>query len=274
MENKKLVIALSILVAIFGLGFVGVGSLLALLYGHSAYQIRFVPITLLTNLLPYNWLVITGFLSLAIPGVFAFIIGLMITTKKKLLNLKASGIMLGLWLIASIIFIALCLRYLPEVSEARHNYPAIKRTEQTLDLKGVKHIQADGLLLDVYVSDATDTPAMIKGRKVDFDQIQVKRQGDQLLLQEIKEQKPNQMCFQCELDPVRVSLPTSTAFTVEAKNYASLEYAQPESDSEDDDRTGDLTETATTTEKCATKATLEKAPAKPAASIKTSEKRK
>jgi phage shock protein PspC (stress-responsive transcriptional regulator) len=46
------------ILSFIGLGFVGVGSLLALLYGHSAYQIRFVPITLLTNLLPYNRLVI------------------------------------------------------------------------------------------------------------------------------------------------------------------------------------------------------------------------
>ena len=231
-----------------GLGFVGVGSLFMLLYNNSSYQWNFIPIAELTNLVPYTWMILTGFLSLAIPAIFGLIIGLMIILRKKIINLKTSGILAGIWMIAGIFFIALALRYLPPVYTKIKNYPATKQVEQGLDLKGVKEIQADGHLIDIFVTAETSTPATISGRQIDLNYVSIKRNGDKLIITGIKPDETNQICLDCGLREVELTAPTGTGMQIKTTGGATVNYDEIET-AESDEETEELATSSKTTVK-------------------------
>ena len=214
-----------ILLSIFsfiGLGAIGIGSLMLILYNNSLYQISFIPISELTSLLPYNLIIIAGFLSLAIPTLLIFIGGVSIIRKKSLINLTAGSIMLGAWMVAGICFCAFGLRYLPEIKNKFDNYPLTNRVEETIDIDGIQEINADGSLINIYIRANTSTPATLSGRQVDLDNIEIKRDGNKLTLTEKIQIEKTGACLDCHLLPIKLTIATSTALNIQAKNSASI----------------------------------------------------
>jgi len=198
------------------LGGVGIGSLFLLLYNNSSHQIAFIPISEITALMPYTLMVLSAFLSLAIPALLVLFGGLAIIRKKNLINFTTGSILVGVWMAAGITCCALGLRYFPEVRNKIENYPLTKATEQTIDLKGVKEIEASGDLINILVTSASNTPATVIGRKIDLDQIEIKHEGKKLLLI----QKPlllnNEICLDCRLLPIRLTVATSSTLKINA----------------------------------------------------------
>jgi Putative stress-responsive transcriptional regulator len=204
-----------------GLGLIGVGSLYMLLYNNSAYQLSFIPISELTSLLPYTWMIILGFLSLAIPTALMFICGLSLILRKNILNLAMAGIILGSWLFSGIFFCALSLRYFPEIQHKFDSYPLLIQEEKAVDLKGVKEIETNGHIINVLVTKSTSTPATLSGRTVDLNNIEMNRVGDKLILTQ-KDEDANKICLNCHLDQVELKLATSSTLKITTKNGASI----------------------------------------------------
>jgi len=192
-----------------GLGLIGIGSLLMLLYNNSNYQLNFIPISELTNLLPYTWMVLGGFLSLAIPTAIAFVCGLSIIIRKNILNFTTGSILIGIWMISGIFFCAFSLKYFPEVQNKFVSYPLTTHKEQTIDLKGIKEIEASGERINIFVSTSTSTPAILSGREIDLNNIEINRVGDKLIIKE-KPTEPSKVCLDCSLYSVELKMATSS----------------------------------------------------------------
>lgn len=218
-------LAFGLFLAIFsfiGLGFIGIGSLFLLLYNNSSHQLFFIPISELTTLVPYFIMVLSGFLSLAIPAVMLLIGGIAIIRKKNLINFTVGSILVGVWMAAGITCCALGLRYFPDVQDKFENYPLTKRIEQKVDLQGIKEIEANGHLIDIYVSSATNTPTTINGRQIDLDHIDIKREKDKLILTEKPLAANPEICLNCYLKPVELTIATSSDLKIKTGSGASL----------------------------------------------------
>ncbi len=205
-----------------GLGAVGVGSLMLILYSDSPYQISFVPIHELTSLVPYNIMIIAGFLSLAIPVLLIFIGGVSIIRKKSVINLTVGSIMLGLWMVAGICFSAFSLRYAPEIISKFDNNPLTKQVEQVVDMEGIQEIEASGNLVNIYVRANTSTPATLSGRQVDINNIELKREGNKLIVNEKMQTEETRACANCQLWSINLNVATSSALNIQAKDGASV----------------------------------------------------
>jgi len=202
-------------------GVISVGSLFMLLYNNSSYQLSFIPIAELTSLLPYTWMVVAGFLSLIIPTLLIFIVGLSIIIKKNTTNIAISLALVGLWMVSVIFFCAMSLRYLPEIKNKFDTYPLISQTEQVIDLKDVTEIEASGNLVNILVSTSTSTPATLNGRIVDLNNIEINRIANKLIIKE-KPIENNKICFECDLYSVELKIATSSNLKIVTSNGASI----------------------------------------------------
>jgi len=219
----KLFFGIGLLIfSLISLGALGVCSVLLILYSSSPYSLSFIPVSELTKLMPYTWLVITGFLSLAIPIFLILFGGISIIRKKNIINLTLGSIIIGVWMVSGIFFCALGVRYFPELQNKINNYPPIQQTKQIIDMKGVTEIEASGHLINVVVSADTSTPAVLTGRVIDFENIEIKREGNRLTLT----QKPNiierDTCLDCNLYPVELTVATSSTLKIKTTNDASV----------------------------------------------------
>lgn len=214
-----------------GLGLIGIGSLFMLLYNNSAYQFSYIPISELTSLLPYTWMVILGFLSLIIPTALVFICGLSLILRKNILNFAITGIIIGTWMLSGIFFCALSLRYAPEIQHKFDNYPLLNNEEKVLDLKDIKEIEADGHRINIFVTKSTSTPTTLSGRTVDLNSIEINRVGNKLIIKQ-KDIENNKICLDCNLYPVELQMATSSDLKITVKNGADLndETVQTEED--------------------------------------------
>ncbi len=217
-----------------GLGLIGIGSLFMLLYNNSTYQFSYIPISELTSLLPYTWMVILGFLSLIIPTALVFICGLSLILRKNILNFAITGIIVSVWLISGIFFCALSLRYAPEIQHKFDNYPLLNQEEKAVDLKDIKEIEADGHRINIFVTKSTTTPATLSGRTIDLNNIEMNRIGDKLIIKQ-KDTENNKICLDCTLYPVEFQVATSSSLKITTKNGADLsdETVQIEEDVSD-----------------------------------------
>ncbi len=204
-----------------GLGIIGVGGLLVLLYSGSAYEFYFIPFSEITKGIPYTWMIITGFLSFAIPAALAFVCGLSILFRKNILNFAVGLILLMLWMGSGIFFCASSLRYFPEVQNKFYNYPPILSVEKKLDLKDIKEIEISGNHLAVFVTKSTTTPTILSGRQIDLDYVTVERQNNKLIIKELEENK-DKLCFNCQLHTVSLETATSSKIKITTKDGATL----------------------------------------------------
>lgn len=204
-----------------GLGLIGIGSLFMLLYNNSTYQLSYIPISELTSLLPYTWMVILGFLSLIIPTALVFICGLSLILRKNILNFAIAGIIVSVWLLSGIFFCALSLRYIPEIKNKFDSYPILVHEEKAVDLKDIKEIEADGYRINVFVTKSTSTPTTLSGRLVDLNNTQMNRVGDKLIIKQ-KDLETNKICLDCEFHSVELQMATSSTIKINVKNGAYL----------------------------------------------------
>jgi len=121
---------------------------------------------------------------------------------------------------AGIICCALCLRYFPELKNKIDNYPLTNRVERTVDMEGVTEIQANGELVRVIVESDTSTPATLSGRQVDLNNIEVEHDGNKLILTEKPAKTENEICFDCHLSTVSLTVATSSKLIIKAENDA------------------------------------------------------
>jgi len=204
-------------ISLIVLGSIGIGSLFLLLFNNSGYKLAFIPISELIAVVPYTWIVITGFLSLAIPTILFIIGGLAIIRKKNFLSFAAGSILVSLWMISGIVFSALCLRYAPDVKQKFDNYYLLEHAQQVVDLSGIEEIEASGRHLNIFVSADTSTPPIISGRQIDLSNINIKREGKKLFISE-QAYYPDAVCIGCELSSVRLTIATSTKLKISAQN--------------------------------------------------------
>lgn len=206
-----------------GLGAIGIGSLFMLLYNNSDYQLYFIPISELTSLLPYTWLVVTGFLSLAIPAIIAFVCGISIIFRKSIINFTVGAILLTIWMMSGIFFCAVSLRYFPEIQNKFKNNELTLQSEESIDLKDIKEIVASGQRINVFVSASTSTLPTLSGRVIDLDNIEITRLDNKLIIKEEKETaESDEICLNCDLHSVSLRVASSSNFKITTEDGAYL----------------------------------------------------
>jgi len=208
--------------SLIGLGFIGVGSLFLILYNNSPYQLYFIPIYELTWSIPYVWIILAGFLSLAIPAVILLIGGLAIIRRKNLLNFTVGSVLVGLWMASGIAFCSLALRYFPELQNKFESAPLTSRIEQSVDMAGITEIEANGRRVDITISASTSTPASLYGRRIDLDHIELRRDANKLILSEKPRIIDEKICLGCDLEPVRLTVATSSSLKIKTEGGASV----------------------------------------------------
>lgn len=211
----SLFIILTALLAFVG---AGIGSFYLLLQSQSNYSFNYIPVRELSAAVPFTWLIITGFLSLALPAILAIIGGLIIIQKKKLISLQVVAIIFGLWIIVGIAFSALGLRYVPELRYKVDNYPSHQKTTKTVDFENFTNINANGNYLRIVVEPSTGTSshAVLTGRAVDLDRIALQKNGTDLNIEgNIIDQT---YCIKCNINQVtiKISAPTLKSLNVQA----------------------------------------------------------
>ncbi len=207
--------------SLIGLAAISIGALFMLLFNNPVYKFSFIPITELTAVVPYTWLIITGFLSLAIPAILFIIGGLAIIRKKNFLSFAAGSIMVAVWMMSGIVFSALCLRYAPELKQKFDNYYATEQVKQVIDLAEIEEIEVYGNRLNVFVSANTSTPPIISGRQIDLSSLEIKRENKKLIITQQKYQ-PEATCINCHLSSMELVIATSTKLKITAHDGADM----------------------------------------------------
>jgi hypothetical protein len=113
--------------SLLALGIIGVSSLYAILEAHSVYRLSYVPIAEISSSLPFIWMLLSAFLSLAIPALFLLFAGIIIVSHKNFMRFSMVAILISLWMVAGIACISMGLRYGPDVYVRVKNYPALRR---------------------------------------------------------------------------------------------------------------------------------------------------
>jgi phage shock protein PspC (stress-responsive transcriptional regulator) len=211
---------LIILVALLVLIGVGIGSFYLLLQSQSNYSFNYIPVRELSAAVPLTWLLITGFLSLALPSLLAIIGGLIIIQKKKIISLRIVAIIFSLWIIAGIAFSALGLRYVPELKYKIDNYPTLRQTTKTIDFENFTNINANGSYLKIVIEPSTGTSssAVLVGRIVDLTEVALQKNGTDLNIDENRADRA--YCLGCNIRQitVRINTPDLKSLNVRAAN--------------------------------------------------------
>jgi phage shock protein PspC (stress-responsive transcriptional regulator) len=202
------------------LAFAAVGSFYLLLQFHSAYSLSFVPVGELIKVIPFPWMVLSGFFSLAIPAGLVLCCGLAIMRKKNIITFNAGAILIALWMIAGVSFCSLCLRYLPDLKDKIDNYPAMQTVTKSIDASEINELTASGRNIYVDVIPGNDTTAVLSGRKADIDAINVNKEEGSLKLSQINTE--DRMCFICDHRSVKLTISGATLKEIRAENRASI----------------------------------------------------
>ena len=217
---KILVGLFLIVISLFLLGVVGVGSLYVLLQTHSSYSFAFIPIVELTKMVPLFWLVITGFLSLSIPTIFLLIGGLTLLRKKRFLTFNWGIILMSVWLISGISFCALSLRYAPDVFYKIKNYESTQIATKVVDIKDIDKIVVDGSYINVFADKNKEVETSIVGRTVDINSVEIQKDNKDLFLT-WKDMDRN-LCFNCLNQPVKLIISKENLSKIKLENGAQI----------------------------------------------------
>lgn len=206
-----------IILSLLGLAAIGIGSLYLLLQTHSPYRFSFVPITELISTVPFIALVVSGFFSLAIPILLLLCGGLAIIRKKNILTFSVAAILISAWMMAGISCCALGLRHLPDIWDKLENYPAVKNTTINIDISGVDRLVANGRI-NVEVVPGTSTTAILSGRLVDIQGIDIKKENTDLNLSEMDIEES--LCLECYHRSVRLIISGDELSEIKAEDGA------------------------------------------------------
>jgi len=211
-----------IVISLFGLGVVGVGSLYLLLQINSSYSFSFIPIAELIKTVPFFWLVITGFISFAMPAVLLLMLGLSFLRKKAFLffNFNLWVILVSVWMIAGISFCAFGLRYTPDVLDKIRNYPDVQITTRSVDVSDVDKIIVNGSYIEVLVDKNKDIATSITGRVVDINSIEIRKENKDLILT-WKDLNKN-LCFNCSNRPIKLIISKENLSKIKLENGAHI----------------------------------------------------
>ncbi len=214
------------LLSLMFLGAIGVGFMTLLLYGNSPYQISYIPISEIASMMPLKILIASGFLSLGIPAILTTIGGLSIIRKKSLINFTAFITLIGIWMMAGIIFCALCVRYLPDLKHKYDTYPPLQMIEQKISvdnikLNKIKTIKASGNFV-IVSSDSTSTKPYLKGRQIDLDTVEWKYENNTLALEQKEKTIDPSLCFDCHTQSITLMIGSSSDQEIITENGASI----------------------------------------------------
>ena len=204
------------------LGAVGVGGLFMILNVHSNYQISYVPISELTAIMPFTWMVISGFLSLTIPLILLLLGGIAIVGKKNVINFATGSILIGIWMAAGIACCSLSLRYLPEAKIKADNYPALKASSKNINLAEAKELIINGHNLELTLNSGTSTEAVLTGREIDLKNINVQQEGQTIIITESEPETNEQLCLDCYNKPINITIDSESLANLIAKDGASI----------------------------------------------------
>jgi len=211
-----------VVMSLFGLGIVGVGSLYLLLQTHSVYSINFVPISMLIQTVPFVLLVVTGFLSLAVPAIIFLIGGLNLLRRKNFFSFNFLIVLVSVWMISGISFCAFGLRYFPEVINKINNYPTIQTVVKPIDISDINKIVVNGSNIEIFVYPDKDIKTSIIGRVIDVENVEVKKDDKSLSL--VWLDKMNDLCFNCDNDPVELKISKDNFSKIKLENGASVNF--------------------------------------------------
>lgn len=217
---KFLIGLVLIIIALLVLGVIGVGSLYMLLQTHSVYSFAFIPITELIKIIPFTWLVITGFLSIAIPFILLLVGGIALLRTKKFLSFNFGVILVGIWMIAGISFCALCLRYFPDVVYRVKNYSELQTMSKVVDISDVNKIIVNGSYINVLVDKNKNIETVVVGRKVDVDSMKIKKENKDIFL--TWEEKTKELCFNCSNNSVQLIINKENLSKIKTENGAKI----------------------------------------------------
>ena len=209
-----------IIFSLLALAGIGIGSLYLLLQTKTNYLLNFVPISELIKTVPFVFLVAGAFFSLAIPTLLLLFGGLAIIRKKNILTFNLVAILMAVWMIIGISCCAFSLRYIPDIFGKIDNYPTLQATTQEIDISGATKLIVDGQDLSIeVVSDSTEK-AILSGRKVDLDAIDVKNENSELSFSEKESGK--YLCIECSHHPVKLTISGDKFAEIEVKNHATI----------------------------------------------------
>lgn len=209
-----------IIISLFGLGVTGIGGLYMLLQTHSTYSFAFIPIAELIKITPFFWLVITGFVSFAIPAILLLIGGLALLRRKRFLTFNLGVILISVWMVAGIFFCALGLRYAPDVVDKVRNYPDVQTITKIIDMSDVDKITVNGAYIDIFVDKNKDVETSLVGRVVDINSVEIKKENKDIFL--IWRDMNKNLCFNCSNQPIKLIISKENLTKIKLENGAQI----------------------------------------------------
>jgi phage shock protein PspC (stress-responsive transcriptional regulator) len=206
--------------SLMALAGVGIGSLYLLLQTQTNYLINFVPISEIVKAIPFTLLVIGGFFSLAIPTALLLFGGLTIIRKKNILTFNVVAILIAVWMIIGISCCAFSLRYIPDVISKINNYPTLQTATKEIDISDATKLITDGQDLSIEVATEPTEKAILSGRQVDLDAIDVKNENSELSFSKIESKKS--LCIECNHHPVKLIISGDKFTEIKSENRATI----------------------------------------------------
>lgn len=193
-------------ISLFFIGVVGVGGVFLVLQDQSLYSISNIPVADIVSVLPFNWLVISGFLAVVLPLIFLFFAGLAAIKKTFILNLTTVMVMLAVWMFSGMVFIGTTLRYIPEIQVFFKNHVNAQLVEKKLvDSENINEIVLSGSALKIDVEFVDETGVKISGRKSDVEKIQATF-NDSLLMLSKNNDEINNFCINCSQHKIKITV--------------------------------------------------------------------
>lgn len=208
--------------SLFGLGAISVATVYALLEAHSGYRFAYIPISEITGLFPFVWVLFSGFLSLAIPALFLLFAGIIILRRKNFLNFSLAAILISVWMVAGISCVALSLRYGPDIYNRVNNYPILQETTRQINVNDLKKINVSGRTFRVVIDQKATSTVSVIGRQVDLDKVELKNNGDELDISRRAQDEP--LCISCGAEYVTVKISAPQLASLQA-DRAEVEMA-------------------------------------------------
>lgn len=219
---RILIGSILIIGSLIGLGALGVGAAYALLNINAPYKFSYIPISELANTVPFVWILVTGFFSLAIPTLFFLVGGISLIRKKAMLNFITGAMLIGFWMICGITCAAVSLRYIPDAYNKITTYPLLQEEQCAIDSSDVKALTASGSRIQIILNSGTSTEAIVKGRKVDLDKLDIKKEGERLTISQKNNLKKDDLCIGCEMHTVTITMNADELTSIDALDHSTV----------------------------------------------------
>ena len=213
-----------IIFSLIALAGIGIGSLYLLLQTQTNYLLNFVPISELIQVIPFTLLVAGLFFSLAIPTALLLFGGLTIIRKNNMLTFNIVAILIAVWMIIGILCCAFGLRYVPDVVNKVESYPILQIATKEIDISEITKLTASGRNISIEVVPGTNEKAVLTGRQVDLDIIDVKNENGELNLSE--KDAENTLCIDCRYQSVKLTVSGDKLTEIKAENRAFVNIAE------------------------------------------------